>query len=395
MAKSIYKHPQLLVILPLAAIVQLGSNLIAPIVPEILAFYGEPSSSAGLVQSLFFLPGILLTPLYGLIADRYGRLKALIPALVLFGASGVAIFFAQNFTLFLILRVLQGAGAAAMLPLTDILTGDVVRKKELPSAIGATNTIFALSMAAYPTIGGLLFLLDWRWIFCTFAISIVVLILIVWKLGETKPAIVEEKKTISAPLKTIANPRIWLLFLAAFSMGFLMWAHLGTYFSVLLQQRYSLGGTIRGYLLGAVWLLVAVINTQRGRLVKAVKRSYLILIGLISWGTALSLLILQLSFEIVLISLALYAVGISLVRPGVSGCLLNRSPVDCRAAVLSVNGMVQRVGQSSGPFIMGLILVSGTITEGYVFLSGYVILAILVAIASLLVGKRFPLEKKI
>ncbi|MHA2059598.1 MAG: MFS transporter, partial [Candidatus Ranarchaeia archaeon] len=316
MAKSIYKHPQLLVILPLAAIVQLGSNLIAPIVPEILAFYGEPASSAGLVQSLFFLPGILLTPLYGLIADRYGRLKALIPALILFGASGVAIFFAQNFTLFLILRVLQGAGAAAMLPLTDILTGDVVRKKELPSAIGATNTIFALSMAAYPTIGGLLFLVDWRWIFCTFAISIVVLILIVWKLGETKHAIVQEEKQKSSSLKTIVNPRIWLLFLAAFSMGFLMWAHLGTYFSVLLQQRYSLGTAIRGYLLSAVWLLVAVINTQRGRLVKAIKRSYLILIGLISWGTALSLLILQLSFEIVLISLALYAVGISLVRPG-------------------------------------------------------------------------------
>jgi MFS family permease len=395
MAKSIYKHPQLLVILPLAAIVQLGSNLIAPIVPEILAFYGEPASSAGLVQSLFFLPGILLTPLYGLIADRYGRLKALIPALILFGASGVAIFFAQNFTLFLILRVLQGAGAAAMLPLTDILTGDVVRKKELPSAIGATNTIFALSMAAYPTIGGLLFLVDWRWIFCTFAISIVVLILIVWKLGETKHAIVQEEKQKSSSLKTIVNPRIWLLFLAAFSMGFLMWAHLGTYFSVLLQQRYSLGTAIRGYLLSAVWLLVAVINTQRGRLVKAIKRSYLILIGLISWGTALSLLILQLSFEIVLISLALYAVGISLVRPGVSGCLLSRSPVDCRAAVLSVNGMVQRIGQSSGPYIMGLILVSGTISEGYIFLSGYVALAILVAIASLVIGYRSPQKKEI
>ncbi|MHA2407090.1 MAG: MFS transporter [Candidatus Ranarchaeia archaeon] len=392
--KSIYKHPQLLAILPLAAIVQLGSNLISPIVPEILAYYGESAASGGLVQSLFFLPGIVLAPLYGFIADRFGRLKALIPALILFGISGLAIFFATNFTIFLMLRVLQGAGAAAMLPLTDILTGDVVKKKELPSAIGATNTIFALSMAAYPTIGGLLYLFDWRWIFCSFTLGIVVLILIVWKLGETKPNITKEKESKSTPLKTIVNPRIWLLFLAAFSMGFLMWAHLGSYFSILLQQRYAIGSTMRGYLLSAVWLLVALINTQRGRFVKAVRRSYLILIGLISWGAALSLLILQSSFEIVLISLVLYGVGISLVRPGVSGCLLSRSPVDCRAAVLSVNGMIQRIGQSSGPYIMGLILVSGTITEGYLFLSGYVGLAILVTITSLIIGRTTAQRKE-
>jgi hypothetical protein len=44
---------------------------------------------------------------------------------------------------------------------------------------------------------------------------------------------------------------------------------------------------------------------------------------------------------------------------------------------------------------MGLILVSGTISEGYIFLSGYVALAILVAIASLVIGYRSPQKKEI
>ncbi len=75
---------------------------------------GISSGQVGFLITVFTLPGILLTPVAGVLSDRYGRRRVLVPSLFLFGVAGVAGALATDFGLLLVLRTLQGVGAEAL-----------------------------------------------------------------------------------------------------------------------------------------------------------------------------------------------------------------------------------------------------------------------------------------
>ncbi|MBI2988271.1 MAG: MFS transporter [Deltaproteobacteria bacterium] len=67
-----------------------------------------------------------LAPLFGIVADLYGRRLLLAWGLLLFGLSGTAIAFAPTFGWVLTLRAVQGIGFSAVIPLTIVLIGDLL-----------------------------------------------------------------------------------------------------------------------------------------------------------------------------------------------------------------------------------------------------------------------------
>ncbi len=107
---SVYKDHNLHVIFGVTLIAVLGTSSITPALPEIRDALGISSGQVGLLITVFTLPGTLLTPVAGVLSDRYGRRKVLVPSLFLFGIAGVACALATDFGLLLVLRTLQGVG---------------------------------------------------------------------------------------------------------------------------------------------------------------------------------------------------------------------------------------------------------------------------------------------
>ena len=68
----------------------LGTSSITPAFTEIQHTLGISSGQVGLLITIYTLPGILLTPVAGVLSDSYGRCKVLVPSLFLFGVPGVA-----------------------------------------------------------------------------------------------------------------------------------------------------------------------------------------------------------------------------------------------------------------------------------------------------------------
>src|SRR5680860_192514 len=52
--------------------------------------------------------GLLITPFLGVLADRWGRKKILVPSLLLFAVAGAFCALAPTFNILLALRVVQG-----------------------------------------------------------------------------------------------------------------------------------------------------------------------------------------------------------------------------------------------------------------------------------------------
>jgi ACDE family multidrug resistance protein len=150
--RKVYKDHNLLVLFGVTLMAVLGVSSVTPAFPRIRDALGVTSTEVGLLITIFTLPGIFLTPVLGVLSDRHGRKKILTPALLLFGVAGGACVFARNFELLVLLRFLQGMGAAALGTLNVTIIGDIYSGRERSAAMGYNSSVLSIGTASYPGI---------------------------------------------------------------------------------------------------------------------------------------------------------------------------------------------------------------------------------------------------
>jgi EmrB/QacA subfamily drug resistance transporter len=135
-----------------------------------------PSIRANLgfsVQNLqWVLSGYLLTYggfmlLGGRAADLFGRRRVLAAGTVLFFATSLAAGLAPNDGLLVASRLVQGMGAAMMIPAAlSLLTTTFTQPTDRQKALGAWGAVGGLASAVGVFLGGVITdALDWRWVF--------------------------------------------------------------------------------------------------------------------------------------------------------------------------------------------------------------------------------------
>ena len=100
------------------------------------------------------------------LGDRYGRRRVFLAGIAVFAVGSVLCALAASGLMLLAGRVLQGAGAAAVQPLSLTLLAGAVPPHRRSAAVGVWGGINGLGIALGPLIGGAVIQgLDWRWIF--------------------------------------------------------------------------------------------------------------------------------------------------------------------------------------------------------------------------------------
>ena len=163
-----------------AGISLLGLMLLPPVLPWMIAPLAATEGNIGLLMSAFTLPQIFVSPLIGMLTDRFGRKKVLFPSLVIFSLSGMAIALANSLPLALTFRFCQGVMGAGFYPLATTLIGDLYQGEERRHANGIMSAFVNLVGIVIPAIGGYMALIDWRTPFLLFSSGLVVAVL-VWK----------------------------------------------------------------------------------------------------------------------------------------------------------------------------------------------------------------------
>lgn len=102
----------------------------------------------------------------GRIGDIFGRKRALLTGIALFGAASVLCALAPSAAVVVAMRVVQGLGAALIFPVSVSVLTNALPPGRSSRAIGFAYGIAGLGNAAGPLIGGLLTeTVGWRWIF--------------------------------------------------------------------------------------------------------------------------------------------------------------------------------------------------------------------------------------
>jgi EmrB/QacA subfamily drug resistance transporter len=146
-------------------VLMLDSTIVALALPAIRDDLGVSATGLQWVMNGYLLVIAALVVTGGRLGDMFGRRTVFTIGLVIFAGGSVLSGAAWSEGAIIGGRVVQGIGAATMLPLSLSIVCDVFSEADQPRALGIWAAVSALALAIGPLIGGLLVDLDWRLIF--------------------------------------------------------------------------------------------------------------------------------------------------------------------------------------------------------------------------------------
>jgi MFS family permease len=340
-----------------AVLAPLDVVLVGPALPAVADAFGLASSRAGLVITAYAVPGLVVAPLIGLLADRAGRRRTLVPALVLFGLAGVAAGLVGSFRALLALRVVQGCvGGSILASLALTLAGDYYEGPRRNAVVGSLSAAVTVSAAVVPAVGGALAAVSWRATFLVYAVSTVVGVAVYLGLPEpattgdgADPDDAADGSYLRDALAAIPLDRATGLYGAGLVGYTLFFGALLTAVPFLLDGRFGLGSARIGGLLTAVSLVGAAVALANGRLARHASSTRLMTLGLFWYGGGLAGAGLAPSLASLLAALVAFGVGHGLVVPSLAAALGGLGPPRFRGGVMSLRTSVVLAAQAVGP----------------------------------------------
>ncbi|KNZ40827.1 MDR family MFS transporter [Acetobacterium bakii] len=175
-----------------------------------------------LVFSAYLLTSAISTPIYGKLADLYGRKNMISIGIIIFLVGSTLCGFSRSMDMLIGFRAIQGLGAGAIFTLTYTIVGDIFSLAERPKIQGSLGTVWGIAGLLGPLLGGAFIdLLSWHWIFF---INIPFGILSIFLIQRNLKESFEKKKNIIdyAGIVTLSGAMLvfFNIFLSAESMNY-------------------------------------------------------------------------------------------------------------------------------------------------------------------------------
>ena len=381
-SKASRKNTLVIIFLTFASL--LGFPIIAPALPSVRDAFNISTSDIGLVMAAYSAPGIIFIPIMGILADRYGKKKVLLPSMLLFAVGGTACAVANNTETLLLFRFLQGIGACALATINVSWAVDLFEDDERIKIMGYIGATQNIGSGILPIIGGVLASIAW---FYPFLISLMVLplgmYLLIFMEKESQEKIAKSANTknfITYALQHLNDKIVIEIVFMTGAFIFIGFGALITYLPIFLKDTFNTPETIIGVIVGSRAVMGVITATRLSIITKYF--SYRIIIFVSFLTLAVGMLIIPYSNNqwVIILTTMCYGGAFGLLRPSLQYLLLEHAPTNLRSTFASASNFGLRLSQTLSPIFAGLYLTFGSF-EGLYILAA--ILAIFMAIFSL------------
>src|SRR5262249_12155518 len=196
------------------------------------------------VAVMFLLVVSVMLPVFGRLADMYGRKKLYVAGFLVFIAGSALCGFAPSIPWLIAARALQAIGAAMLSANSVAIIVSVAGDKLRGKALGIQTAVQAVGLCAGPTVGGwIVDVLDWRWVFWVNVPFGIIGTVIAWFIiPETNAA--KPDSRFDMPAAVLLVPGLGALMLAINQVG--SWG---------LTSPGVIGGAIAGFILLAALIV--------------------------------------------------------------------------------------------------------------------------------------------
>lgn len=364
--KTIFENKNLYIIFGVTLVAVMGVASITPAFPSIINYFQITTQQVGWLIASFTLPGIFLTPVTGVLADRIGRKLILVPSLFVFGLAGFACVFTHDFDTLLVLRFIQGIGASSLATINITLIGDIFTGEKRVAAMGFNASVLSIGTATYPAIGGLLTVLGWPYVFVLPLLAIPLGIWVIYGLKNPEPKNrMGLKEYFGNVWKSVNKPIVWGLFISNILVFVILYGSYLTYFPIMLEERFGANSVIIGAAMSVMSLITAFVSSQLPRVNRLLKERSQLLVAATLYFTSLLVVSVAFGWGMVVLALTLFGAGHGIIIPSIQNMLVSMASIQERAAFMSLNSMVLRVGQTIGPLVVGLFYALGGLTASF------------------------------
>lgn len=301
-----------ILLLGLAGFIVMADNwVVSPILPAIADDLGVRPEQAGILIASYMLPFGLFQLVFGPLADRYGKSRVILSTLALFTVATGLCAAGSSITGLALYRALTGVFAAATMPISLALIGDVVPMSGRQQAIGSFMGISFLGQALSMGIGGAIaYFLNWRGVFIAYAVFSAIITFVLWR-GLAHVRAIETRNTdarVIAPYVGLLRhgPSVRTYGVILLEGIFLLGSF--SYLGAILAERFGLTFLAIGGVMTAFGVAAVLAGRLSGRIAGRLGRRNTAALGLASASLANALVFLGGS-SLVVTGLGIFVLG--------------------------------------------------------------------------------------
>jgi MFS family permease len=306
--------------------------------------------------------------------------------MLIFGVAGFLCAFQSDYKSLLIMRFFQGVGASSLGLLNITLIGDLFDGKNRIKAMGYNASVLSIGTASFPAIGGLLASFDWQYAFYLPVIILPFAFVVLFRLQTPNVRTnISLREYLGNAWKTINRKKVWGLSLVNILVFIILYGAFLSFFPILMEARFQANSLVIGITMSLMSLTTAISSSQLAEVRKRVTSHTLLYLS--SLGYAISLVILSFAagWIMLIIAISLFGLAHGFFIPNIQTAFVGMAPLSERAAFMSVNSMVLRIGQTLGPIVAALFYINQNIQP--VFLLSAIIALLMIVIIKTMVGK--------
>ena len=338
-----------------AAATVFGAQGISPSLPAVQRAFGISDTQVGLITAAYMLPGVLLALPLGYLADRLGRRIVFSSMALLYGVAGAAQALAPSFNLLLGLRVLQGIGFAALMPLSVTLIADAYRGSEQVRAQASRQVSMTVSELVLPLVGATLGGISWRAPLAAQGL-LVPLAFVGFAVLDDSRSDMSGKRAYASELGVAMRlPGMPAVLLAGFLRFWCKFA-LVAYLPTMLVQRHGASLTQAAIVLSVASGVAAAINFAVVRAVRTVSGSLLLIASVLGVGLSLVLFSLVQTWQLAVVVAIFFGISDGTLQVLQNAFVAIAAPERVRGGLISISAMTRNGGKLVAPLAVGALI---------------------------------------
>lgn len=367
----------------------MAGAVVAPSLPQIKSVFIDHANIELLSRLVITLPALFIaifSPIIGILADRFGRKKLLIGALMLYAVSGTSGYFLEDIYAILLGRAFLGIAVAGNITIISTLIGDYYQGEERYRYVGLQGAFMGVGGVVFLSLSGWVANIHWQAPFLIYLYAIPVLLLAMTFLYEPQSA---RQLTVN---QTLAPPHYdkllaWLIcLLTFFAVAFFFMIPVQIPF--LLQSNGVEDNSKYGYAIALSNLVAAIVASNYSRIIKYLSFRQLFQFAFVIMALGYLLISQAQSYAAVLWGLAVAGISMGMLMPSGNLWTMEIAPNAIRATLLGRVAMAIFIGQFLSPILFAPIISQVGISQAFL-----VVALLLIASAVVVQALKTILER--